>query len=764
MSHSRVLLAAFLVAVGLVACHGGSSVTIPHGGTSGTPTPAPAPSGGATLSPAAVATALLGVQQYYVTLPHTDPVSDIAAVAKQMVSSGAFKTATVTSGGITGTLSDGSPALVFADSPADLGLSPSAHARRPLGTSSGRLRPLVSPATNNEIAFLVNASDSKTFTTATELAWNDAFTNQGFARAGYGIDAASVSLGNIVTLGSGHPIDLLDIATHGMVVGAVAPYNLALLSDTAVNATSKAQYAADLLAHRVMFAIYLTLEDTAETQPVMAFTPDFLAANLHFNRGAIVNLGACWSANPLVAGTVGATLESVGVGRYYGWTKSLSNLDFYETNSFLYDRLLGEQSPTTTHLDAFASQRMPPQRPFPLDDIETAMASETRSSPIQPPQSEPYTVSDKQYAINANQPPVSDGTASKLVVTDFGGAASSLIEYGLPSISQMAVTQETPSGGTLSISGTFPATPGTATITDASGTTPLTVTSWTKNAVTVALPRDGNGSAGTVQVLTGANSGVSIVSNAVPLTQWAGTVTYSENETLSSLGGVSGGGNGSVQVAFNLTFRGDVHPTVPSIDASPVPQNLSFPQVEGNSTAAVTALTGLFTASGGTPPPATASFSLASTPNMTPQNLPLSSSTFIVGALGGQPAPCNNGSPGPEGDAGNVFCPGFGYFGSFVGVCSPDPNDTALCGGYETFAPTGGFGSPTLVDPGIVTLTLDPSSYAITVSGPSTAFTRPFHGSFWRANASVTGTIKAPLYAPTSTAPSGHKRQTASSR
>jgi hypothetical protein len=762
MSHSRILSAAFLLAVGLVACHGGSSGTVPHGPSSGTPTSAPG--GGATLSPDAVATALANVQQYYVTLPHADPTADIAAVAKQMVSSGTFQTAAVTPGGITATLSDGSPALVFADSPADLGLSPLVHARRPRSASSVRLRSLSGP-TSHEIAFLVNSADSVTFFPATAVAWADAFTSQGFERAGYGIDPVSVSLANIVSLGSGHPIDLLDIATHGMVVGSVAPYNLALLSDTKVNATSKAQYAADLTAHRVMYAIYLTLEETAETQPVMAFTPDFLAANLHFNPGAIVSLGACWSANPLVVGTVGATLQSVNVGRYLGWTKSVSNLDFYETQSFLYDRLLGEQSPTATHLDTFASQRVPPQRPFPLDDIETAMASETRSSPIQPPQSEPYTVSDKHFAINANQPPVGDGTASRLVITDFGGenVASPPIEYGLPSISQMAVTQEAATGGTLKISGTFPTTPGTVTITDASGTTPLTVNSWTKSAVIVGLPRDGNGSAGTVQVLTGADPTVSILSNPVPLTQWAGTVTYGENDTLSSLGGVPGGGAGSVQVTFNLTFRGDVHPTVPSIDASPVPQNLSFPQVEGNSTAAVTALTGHFTASGGTPPPATATLSLASTPDMTPQNLPLSSSTFIVGALGGQP-PCNNGLPGPEGDAGNVFCPGFGFFASYVGVCAADVNDPNLCAGYETFAPTGGFGSPTLVDPGIVTFTMDPSSYAIAVSGPNTTFTRRFHGSSWPANASATGIINAPLYAPTSTAPASHNRHAASSR
>jgi hypothetical protein len=366
---------------------------------------------------------------------------------------------------------------------------------------------------------------------------------------------------------------------------------------------------------------------------------------------------------------------------------------------------------------------------------------------------ETYAVSDQGDRYNRFAPPLIDGTKARLVVTPLGGSASI---FALPSISRMAVTNETTAGGTLSILGSFPAAQGTVTITDATGTTPLPVLSWTTDTITVSLSPSGNGSAGLVQVFAASSPSSLIGSNLAPLTQWTGTVTYTEDDTLSNLNGVDGDSSvGSVEATFKLTFRSDVHPTVPTIDTSPVPQNLTFPEVEGNSTAAVSALSGTFTSVEGTPPPATATFSLSAVSNMTPATLPappLAESTFVVGALPGQPAPCNSATAGPEGDAGNVFCPGFGYHPPLVGVCSPDDDDTNLCA-PTTFSPGGSFGAASLIDPGIVTFTMDPASFAISVSGPSTQFSRPFQSSSWPATASVTGSFGVPSFAPSGTTP-----------
>jgi len=276
--------------------------------------------------------------------------------------------------------------------------------------------------------------------------------------------------------------------------------------------------------------------------------------------------------------------------------------------------------------------------------------------------------------------------------------------------------------------------------------------------VTATINSGGPGSAGSVQVFSTSDL-AGIESNAAPLTQWSGSVTYQENDSLTNMGGVDGTGTGSLAATFNLTFRSDVHPTVPQIDTTPAPQNLSFMNVEGNvSTAMVTAVQGNFTSSEGTPPPATAALSLSQTATLAPKALPLSQGTFIVGAFANQPPPCNDGLPGPENDATTVFCPAFGYFPPFVGVCTQDPTDSGLCGADATFSPSGSFGAPSLFDPGIVSFTMDPSSYAITVNGPDTTFTRNFGGDTWPADASVTGMIDSPLYIPTTTTPAVRTR------
>jgi hypothetical protein len=207
-----------------------------------------------------------------------------------------------------------------------------------------------------------------------------------------------------------------------------------------------------------------------------------------------------------------------------------------------------------------------------------------------------------------------------------------------------------------------------------------------------------------------------------------------------------------------------VHPIVPAIDASPEPQNLYFPQVEGNSTATITSLDGHFTASYGHPVPV-ANFSLNAVEAMSTGSLPLSrgSGTFNVGPVAGQPGPCNSGEPGPSGGAGNVFCPLFEYTSAWVGSCVATPGTSDLCAEFETFPAEGGIGLPaTNSDPGVVQFTMDPSTYAIAVSSAPEAFTRSFGLGEWPATATFTGTIGAPIAAPDSATPASRGRAAAS--
>jgi hypothetical protein len=362
-----------------------------------------------------------------------------------------------------------------------------------------------------------------------------------------------------------------------------------------------------------------------------------------------------------------------------------------------------------------------------------------------------------------------------LVVTDLGGetVANPPLEYGFPSIATMAMTSETTAGGTLAINGRFPYPAGTVTITDLTGTYALQPLSWTAARITVSLPAAGNGSSGLVQVVDADE----LTSNQVPLTQWSGSLRYVEGDTYTILGGYQGHGTANYTTVFGITFRSDVHPTVPSIDASPVPQNLYFPQVEGNSTASVTALSGTFTGSTPPPPPATATFSLNATDAMSTGVLPVAQDTFFFGAQTGQPSPCNNGTAGNEGDAGNVFCPAVQFNPNDVASCTGNPpasSPVGVCGQnvnapFNTFSPFGGFGVPTgaaeTIDPALVSFTMDPTTYAVTVSSPQTTFSRLFGGiAEWNATALVSGTIGAPLMPPNATTPALRSRSSPSKR
>ncbi len=197
-------------------------------------------------------------------------------------------------------------------------------------------------------------------------------------------DDIDVSLDNIVALGTGHPLDFLDIATHGIIGGTSPDITYYWLSTTSDTAASEKTYATDVAAGRVVSAIALTLsQGQALALPSLAFTPNFLTAHVTFNPGAIVDNESCFGQSPLIAVNVRGILQAAGVGRYFGWTKEVDGDDADETDAFMFDRLLGEQSPGITGLDTFVSQFTPPQRPFPLDQVEGVLASETRSSKIQ---------------------------------------------------------------------------------------------------------------------------------------------------------------------------------------------------------------------------------------------------------------------------------------------------------------------------------------------------------------------------------------------
>jgi hypothetical protein len=248
-----------------------------------------------------------------------------------------------------------------------------------------------------------------------------------------------------------------------------------------------------------------------------------------------------------------------------------------------------------------------------------------------------------------------------------------------------------------------------------------------------------------------------IASNAVPLTAWSGKLRYSETDQLTQLSGKNGSGTGNVTVDYNMTIRSDVHPTVQKIDTAPVPQNFFFFNPEGNSTATVSNYSGTFVSDDGK---VVSTYSLLPTlPALTPALPPLMPGTFEVRSFveGTQPSPCNNGLPGPQASPGpgtnsGTLCPITGWYLQDGGLVCSDSGDNAGCPGITLYDQLGSYGAGFDAG-GLLSMTLNPSTYAISVSGTSSAydsihFGGQSGGSLHPAIASMSGSFGAPMYAP----------------
>ena len=766
-----------------------SPIASPSARLTATPTPSLTPtpiSSSAAANVAAVTAALQGTESYYATLPHQNIVTDLKTLAAHMVSSGAYSAANVSYGGITAVTASGTPVLIFADRPDALGYGATPSEKTAaMQNRPASLRRDVSAPNDHEVGFLVNTTDTKAFNPSTQSNFDDAFQST-FANTAYNVDVLNMTLESIVAL-SGHRLDILSIATHGMVslpvtqptiaptATPVAAYRnarfrpttaataapsstpfYAWLSDTPYSTSSLATYGADYLAGTIIVGVRLQYPPSNTGYfPTFAFTPAFLTSHLSFNAGAIVDNQSCFGESPAIIDGVLATLKVAGVGRYTGWTKAVAGDDADQTDAFIFDRMLGEQSPVTL-LAQYAIQRSPPQRPFPLDDIESIMKTESRSGPLGTgvgETNEPYTASDGGFTPNVSAPPLPDGTKAVWIPSDLGGenVADPPIFYAYPAISTMAMDSEGLTGGTLDIFGKFPTAQGVVTITDASGTTKPPILMWTPQEIQVTLPAGGAGAAGGVQVFDATEA---IGSNVVPLTEWQGQLVYSESDAISNFGSTTGSGAGTFGILTTANVRDDVHPVVPTIDTTPVPQNLYFPQLMGSSTADVTTLTGSYQyttpGTGGT-----VTFSL------TPSNhvLTISEPPLTVGQFelhppaGAVPASCNSGAPGiATSGNGTVYCPFLGWVpGPGTAACT-DSGSTSGCtveGNWLT-----SFGTVLGGNLGNLLFTLDPATYAISVSSVPGNFSDSNHfGATTSGVATLTGSFIAPISPPTTTTP-----------
>jgi hypothetical protein len=712
------------------------------------------------LNAAAMNAKMTDVQNFYQTLPHTSVSADVASVAAHMSSVDGFKNVTISPGGIGATFSDGTPAFIFTDREEDLeGSSTASGARQaamrqrldegasPSPSSTPTDPPpytTLGPGAPHVVAFLINTGDRQAFTPAHQFELGSEFVGDGFTAAnGYEVDVLNVTLENITGLGASHPLDLFSISTHGAVDLNPEP-RYTWLSQTAVTDTSLQTYASDIAQDRVLVSVYLGIGQSIQLA-TFAFTPAFLTEHVQFNPGAIVDNQACFGQSPTVAPAVNAALQAAGAGRYYAWTKGVGGKDSDSFEIFLYDRLIGvgSQAMVQSGLEQivfrnFLANAAPQQRPFPLDAIDTVAYTEERFRSLgDSPGTLPFSVSDDGDAYNAAFAPLSDGTASKLVISDFGGesVANPPIEYALPSIRDLQVN-EFQGGGALEIDGNFPATRGTVSIVNDAGTYSPTINSWSTTKIVTTIPDTGAGAYGAVTV-----TDAGITSNAVPLTQWSGAFTYNETDTIPAIAAnhgvtsdgvwaLAGTGSGSAQATFTIGLRADVHPIAPSIDTAAAHQNLIFSTFEGGSNAVFTAASGSFTASGGGYGTQNFALRTAIDPILSP---PYESDPFFTLVPVSPGTGCNSGSAGVGQSNAGVFCPGFELYGGLGIVlrCTTTgegtPPNQAIGDPCEGDPVSGGISIPASPADTLM-FSLDPSSYALTLTGNLAPYPQQLYG------------------------------------
>ena len=752
---ARLCFAAFVLNLALAACGGNGSVPQGESGafarasTTGgvlaakpSPTPKPKP----TLPPDQVVAALESIETYYTRLPHTDATTDLETLASYVRKQRAFSSAQLTPGGLTVQFSDGRYGMIFGDhldpieeKQGDIAFPRPAAAARPLASAP------------HEIAFLVADNGDPIFKPALGQQFAAAFPASGWSSSKYASEELGLSLEEILALGRLGPLDWLDINTHGGVMGDVKKFSYVWLSTTPVTSTNVVTYDRDMSLGNVLFGIRLTLpaptgsRGISRVAPAFVFTPGFLTEHLSFNPGAIVDNQACFGQNPLIAADVAAILAKGGVATYLGWTKAVAGGDSDETVAFLLDRLLGERAPSVTLLDQYVHPRMPPQRPFSLVQVVSAMSTVSRSGIISRTLHVPYSVSNVRNPINLLFPPLSDGYVSRFVVTGDGQyLPNPLTEYSPPSIATMQVSEGSPNA-MLVIDGQFPPQPGTVTV----GSAKAPVTSWSTGEIDAALPPSAAG-----DVVVTSNG---VPSNAAPLTEWVGHASYVEKDTLKEHSGIIGNGTGSGTLKASVKFfiRADVHPVVPQIESSPVPQALYFTDVAVPTTGTVTAAKGTLTFKA-QPKPIVLTFSLGAGAPMLPGYLLGNGSFDVLPAFEAKEPPpkgCNAGLPGPQPYASAPFCVQVNM-SSLNAVTCTDNYGGAYCGNPPT-SPFSFISAAYVVNENSsIPFSLDRTAYTMSATAhlqPSNFGSSPF--GYGAVAPSLTFSFDAPLDPPTTSTP-----------
>ena len=316
-----------------------------------------------------------------------------------------------------------------------------------------------------------------------------------------------------------------------------------LQTSTEINLTSLESHKASLNNGELI----LSLGDESSGRKVkFAITEKFIAKYWSFDQ-AVVIIHACFGGvvafkpgvecNGSACFTAGDTgVLNPGVLRSAMLSKGASAVISFDnyTNAnyarpsivFLLDRLLGQNSVNPIP--------NPKARPFPLDQVRTAMG--------------------EQKLLNFNLPTmtlfgVEIGGRNVNLTFDTNDTAAGLA----PTVERVTVIddQNQPQGE-VKIKGKFPANQGQVTIDNLAAT----IKSWNETEIVVSTPFKDQGAAGDLIVKGPGN----VESNPVPITEWRGNIKF---KTIPHLGSLQ------ATADIDLHFRADLHKARTTLDATP---------------------------------------------------------------------------------------------------------------------------------------------------------------------------------------------------
>lgn len=265
--------------------------------------------------------------------------------------------------------------------------------------------------------------------------------------------------------------------------------------------------------------VYMKANDLgfAECEDVerYAFTSDFVAQYMSFTPNSFVYISACNSEN---AG-LKSSFAAAGASVYAGWTEPVSDVASNRAGLYMIERMLGT---SRSGLPSYAApEENPRQRPFGITMLWTDMVArhfERENDPLDP---------------------------VRLVISHMQGG----FEMLAPSLRYVQVL---PRRDTMEMTGFFGSDPGSKGHVKINGIEQQ-VYSWEPTIIKCHIPEDGPGSAGPITVeieqITGPAGPKRRTSNPINLTDWRGTLTYSETDA----------GSLTMKIHVDLHIRADVH-------------------------------------------------------------------------------------------------------------------------------------------------------------------------------------------------------------